>query len=163
MMTETTEPFDNVRTDETGDFIYNSDFPDNDPETMIQKECFERIVPQNTTPSLVSSTAPISGPSSYVFGVSGKMKFVPQNYLSQLRRSAKDELVKKIVQAVSKEEAANLDYIEDNDNGEQLHPIYSRILQSGHKSAHKAFYEIGKDYCPSQLGYTPVHVLSTCM
>jgi len=113
-----------------------------------------RKIQQNTTPSLVSSTAPISGPSSYVFGVSGKMKFVPQNYLSQLRRSAK---------AVSKEEVDDLNYLPDNANGEELHPIYLRILQSGHKAAHKVYYEIGKDYCPSQLEYTPVHVLSTCM
>jgi len=94
----------------------------------------------------VSSTAPISGPSRYIFGVSGKMKFVPQNYLSQLRWSAKDGLVKKIVQAVSKEEVDDLDYVDDNDNGEELHPKYSRILQSGHKAVHKVYYEIGKYY-----------------
>jgi len=87
----------------------------------------------------------------------------PQNYLSQLRRSAKDDLVKKIVQAVSKVEVDDLSLLQDNDNGEELHPIYSRILQCGHKAAHKFYYEIGKDFWPSQLGYTPVHVLSTCM
>ena len=162
MMTEPTDSFIDTRTDETGAFIYSTSFPDDDPEILIQKECYETI-PQNTTPSLVSSSTQISGPSSYVFGVSGKMKFAPQNQLAQLRRSAKDGLVKKIVQAVCKEETKDLDDVPDNDNGEELHPIYSRILQSGHKAAHKVYQEIGKDFMPSQLGYTPVQVLSTCL
>ena len=141
MMTEPTETPIDIRTDETGAFIYGTSFPDDDPEIIIQKECYETI-PKNTTPSLVSSSTQISGPSSYVFGVSGKMKFAPQNQLAQLRRSAKDGLVKKIVQAVCKEETKDLGDVPDNDNGEELHPIYSRILKSG---------------------YTPVQVLSTCL
>jgi len=72
-------------------------------------------------------------------------------------------LVKKIVQAVCKEETKDLNDVPDNDNGEELHPIYSRILQSGHKAAKKVYQEIGKDFMPSQLGYTPVQVLSTCL
>jgi len=81
MMIESTDSFDDVRTDETGAFIYKSAFPDDDPETLIQKECFDNI-PHNTTPSLVTSSTNILDPSSYVFGVSGKMKFVPQNQLA---------------------------------------------------------------------------------
>jgi len=54
-----------------------------------------------------------------------------------------------------------MDDVPDNDNEEGLHPIYSRILQSGHKAAHKIYQEIGKDFMPDQLGYTPVQVLST--
>jgi hypothetical protein len=162
MSDESTGTFMDTRTDESGAFIYNTSFPDDDPEILIIKDTYETI-PQNTTPSLVSSSSHISGPSSYVFGVSGKMKFAPQNQLAQLRRSAKDGLVKKIVQAVCKEETKDLDDVPDNDNGEELHPIYSRILQSGHKAAKKVYQEIGKDFMPSQLGYTPVQVLSTCL
>jgi len=36
MITESLEPLNDIRTDETGAFIYNSAFPDNDPESMIQ-------------------------------------------------------------------------------------------------------------------------------
>ena len=74
MNDEPTGPFIDIRTDESGDFIYRTYFPDDDPDISIQKERYETI-PQNTTPSLVPSSTQISGPSSYVFGVSGKMKF----------------------------------------------------------------------------------------
>jgi len=77
-MTETIKLSENIRTDETNSIIYNFSFPDNDPETIIVKECFTPII-KSTTSSLVTSTTPISGPSSYVFGVSGKMKLVPKN------------------------------------------------------------------------------------
>jgi len=75
------------------------------------------------------------------------MKFSQQNQLAQLRRSAKDGLVKKIVQAVRKEESDDSDYVPDNDNGEELHPIYSRILQSGQKQPIKSIRKLVKTSC----------------
>jgi len=47
------------------------------------------------------------------------------------------------------------------DAGDNLHPVFSRIVQSEHSTILKNYINTEKNILPTDLGYTPVKVIST--
>jgi len=115
----------------------------------------------SNTPSIITSGAQ---EEVHMFGVSYKRKLMSQDDLKNMRNQALDKKAIKII-AGSTHNIKNEEELPTSDAmvNSKFHPVYSKMLLSGHGASTSDRLEFGNNFQTECLGYSPVQVISSCV
>jgi hypothetical protein len=119
-----------------------------------------------STPTFVSSNTPSILSTKlanmiHSVAVTSKRRFVPAEQLMSFRKMSNDEQVFGVSIGRTHEARDREKDLPATDTGDNLHPVFSTILLSGHSSILNNYLNTDKNLLPSDLGCTPVKVIST--